>query len=126
MNSLIRFFEKRGFEVSIGSEHESAGTHVIIFEEKRLHDLENQADRWFKSDQLRQYISAVETAASEGGLSTKDDPLRSWLECRGNLFNTHLTYAKRYSPKSHKSKNFFHSIARFRKLFTGKRVFIYC
>ena len=49
-------------------------------EEERLRDLENLAGRWFKSNQLRNYISAVETAASNRGLSIKDDPLKSWLE----------------------------------------------
>ena len=34
MNCLIKFFEKRGFELSIGNEHESCGTYIMIFEEK--------------------------------------------------------------------------------------------
>jgi len=34
MNCLIRALEKHGFEVSIGNENESAGTYVIILEEK--------------------------------------------------------------------------------------------
>ena len=53
-------------------------------EEKRLRDLEKQAALWFKSNQLRDYISAVETAALERGFSTKDDPLKSWLEWAKN------------------------------------------
>ena len=42
-------------------------------EEERLRDLENQADRWFKGNQLREYIRAVENAASERGFSINDD-----------------------------------------------------
>jgi len=34
MDCLIKFFEKQGFEVSIGNQNESTGTGVIIFEEK--------------------------------------------------------------------------------------------
>ena len=34
MDCLIKFFEKQGFEVSIGNQNESTGTYVIIFEEK--------------------------------------------------------------------------------------------
>ncbi|MEA3437192.1 MAG: hypothetical protein U9R43_12060 [Thermodesulfobacteriota bacterium] len=34
MNCLIKLFEKQGFEVSIGNEHESTGTYIMVFEEK--------------------------------------------------------------------------------------------
>ena len=49
-------------------------------EEERLRDLENQATLWFKSNQLRNYIRAVETAALERGCSIEDEPLKSWLK----------------------------------------------
>ena len=57
-------------------------------EEKRLRDLENQAGRGFKSNQLREYIRAVETAASERGFSINDDPLKSWLKWAINHTNS--------------------------------------
>jgi hypothetical protein len=38
-------------------------------EEGRKHDLEEQADRWLKSKQLREYIGAVEKAVSKRGVS---------------------------------------------------------
>ena len=60
-------------------------------EEERLRDLENQTDRWFKSNQLREYISAVENAASERGISINDEPLKRWLQWAKN-------HANRFDP----------------------------
>ena len=45
MNSLIKFFEKRGLEVSIGNEHESTGTWVMIFGEKIKFYLHEKSQR---------------------------------------------------------------------------------
>mgnify|MGYP000013207814 CR=1 FL=1 len=56
-------------------------------EEERLRDLVNQAVVWIKSNQLRDYISAVETAASERDLSIEGDPLKNWLEWAMNHAN---------------------------------------
>jgi hypothetical protein len=53
-------------------------------EEERLRDLENQAALWFKSNQLRDYISAVETAALERGFSIEDEPVNRWLKWAKN------------------------------------------
>ena len=49
-------------------------------EEERLLDLENQAALWFKSNKLRDYISAVETAALERDFSLENEPLKSWFK----------------------------------------------
>ncbi|MGD8258816.1 MAG: hypothetical protein PVG70_19685 [Desulfobacterales bacterium] len=56
-------------------------------EEERLRDLENQAALWFKSNQLRDFISAVETAALERGFSIEDEPLKSWFKWAKNHAN---------------------------------------
>jgi len=49
-------------------------------EEERLRNLENQAALWLQSNQLRDYISAVETAALERGFSIWAEPRSSWLK----------------------------------------------
>jgi hypothetical protein len=56
-------------------------------EEERLRNLENQAALWFKSNQLRDYIRAVEIAALERGISIEDKPVKRWLKWAKNHTN---------------------------------------
>jgi hypothetical protein len=50
-------------------------------ENERLRELENQADRWIKSNRLREYIRAVETVSSQKEWSEDEKIIRfKWIE----------------------------------------------